>query len=52
MNCIDCEQVFTCKLANEEIRKCDNFTNAHRKIKHLENVDYEKMAKEMLEDES
>lgn len=48
-NCIDCEQVITCKLANETIRKCDNFKNAHRKIIHLENVDYEKMAKEMLE---
>lgn len=51
MNCIDCEQVFTCKLANEEVRQCDNFKNAHRKIVRLENVDYKKMAKEMLEDE-
>lgn len=48
MNCIDCEQVFTCKLANEEIRKCDNFTNAHRKVVH---IDLEKEVKEMLEDD-
>ena len=47
MNCIDCEQVFTCKLANEEIRQCDNFTNAHRKVVH---IDLEKEVKEMLED--
>ena len=45
MNCIDCEQVFTCKLANEEIRQCDNFTNAHR------NVNLVKEVKEMLEDD-
>lgn len=48
MNCIDCEQVFTCKLANEEIRKCDSFKNAHRKVVH---IDLEKEVKEMLEDD-
>ena len=48
MNCIDCEQVITCKLANEDIRKCDNFVNAHRKVKHIK-MDYEKEVKEMLE---
>ena len=50
MNCIDCEQVFTCKLANETIRQCDDFKNAHRKMVHLD-MDYEKEVKEMLEDE-
>lgn len=48
MNCIDCENVFNCKLANEEIRKCDDFINAHRKVVH---IDLEKEVKEMLEDE-
>ena len=49
MNCIDCVWVFACKEANEDKKQCEHFINAHRKIVHLENVDYEKMAKEMLE---
>lgn len=49
MNCIDCEWVINCPNSEENKRKCTEFFNAHRKIVHLENVDYEKMAKEMLE---
>ena len=54
MNCIDCEYSVNidknrqCQRANEDIRKCDNFKNAHRKIIHLD-MDYEKEVKEMLE---
>ena len=51
MNCIDCVWVFSCMKANENIKECADFVNAHRKIKHLENVDYEKIVKEILEDE-
>lgn len=47
-NCIDCEYVIMCKKANENVKKCDNFKNAHRKMVHLD-MDYKNEVKEMLE---
>lgn len=49
INCIDCEWVFDCPHSEVNKKTCNEFYNAHRKIVKLENVDYEKMAKEMLE---
>lgn len=46
MNCIDCEYVIMCEKANENVKKCDSFVNAHRKIIRM---DYKKEVKEMLE---
>ena len=48
INCINCEWVFSCMKANENIKECADFVNAHRKVKHIK-MDYEKEAKEMLE---
>ena len=63
MKCIDCEHLIKwgktekkeefyqkCDYAKDIVKECIYFKNAHRKIIHLENVDYEKMVKEMLED--
>ena len=52
MNCIDCEHLICfdkqCKYANENVKECIYFKNAHRKMVHLD-MNYAELVKEMLE---
>lgn len=58
INCIDCENLMYydkkekeykhCDYANDSVKECIYFKNAHRKMVHLD-MNYAELVKEMLE---